>query len=309
MARMIFQPREKTCAALLLSAGLSLALATTAVGQTRCADWVPQPKPQNASRDIVGHDLDTIQDRGWMVFAAYEDFPPWSWKEKGQPRGVDIEIGRLIAEDLGVEARFKFVAAGENLDADLRNWVWKGPIVGGSVANVLLHVPIDSNYTCRVEQVVFTGQSYRQQIAIAYDLEEYEDDPPLPAYFRFDTVAVENDSIADFYLSSLAGGQLLSNIRRYPTMAEAMDALAAGEVKAAMGPRAQLQFELAEGIAVHEPPLPGFSVGSWTVGVGVNHRYRPLAYSVDDAVYRAIQDGRMEAIFAEFGLTWTAPER
>ncbi|MEM9699363.1 MAG: transporter substrate-binding domain-containing protein [Pseudomonadota bacterium] len=274
-----------------------------------CADHIPQPKPQNASRDIVGQELDQIMDQGHMLFAVYEDYPPYSWKEAGQPRGVDIEIARIIADDLGVDARFNFVAAGENLDADLRNNLWRGALIGGRIANVMMRVPYDSAFKCRVEQVVFTGQYAGESIAIAYRADAYPEEPPLPAYFRFDTVAVENDSIADFYLSGLARGQLLENIQRYPTMEDAMAALAAGETKAAMGPRAQLEHDLGDGILVHEPPLPGFSVGRWTLGVGVNFRYRPLSYAVDDAIRYALEDGRIAAIYANYGLTHQTPER
>ncbi len=243
-----------------------------------------------------------------MTFAAYEDFAPWSWEEGGKVKGVDIEIGRLIAEDLGVEARFKLVTPGENLDADLRNWIWKGPVVGGAVANVMLHVPYDSEYACRVEQVVFTGTYHVEEIAIAYDEAAYPEDKPVPAYFRFDTVGVENDSIADFYLSSFPGGQLRGNVSRFSTTGEAMARLAAGETMAAMGPLAQLEFGLVDGLGVHTPPLPGFSVGSWTVGTAVHFAYRPLAYSVEDAIFAAVQDGRIEAIFDSYGLSYRAPE-
>lgn len=288
---------------------LGLAAGLSAMAEARCEDWVPQPKPQNASRDIVGHDLDAIIERGWIEFAVYDDYPPYSFEEAGKPRGVDIEIGKLIAQSIGVKPRFKFVAAGENLDADLRNTLWKGPIVGGAVSNVMLRVPYDSAFTCRVEQVVFTGQYQTEGIAIAYDKATYPEDKPVPAYFRFDTVAVENDSIADFYLTSLAGGQLNANIRRFPTMAQAMEALAAGEVKAAMGPKAQLEYGLTEALEVHQPPLPGFSVGNWTIGLGVNFRYRPLGYAVDDAIYAALADGRIAEIFESYGLSFTPPER
>ena len=40
----------------------------------------------------------------------------------------------------------------------------------------------------------------------------------------------------------------------------------AGEVMAAMGPRAQLEFGLTDALDLHEPPLPGFAKGSWTIG-------------------------------------------
>ncbi|MDP2519763.1 substrate-binding periplasmic protein [Shimia thalassica] len=291
---------------LLLSLMASCAFSQAA--NARCEDYVPQAKPQNASRDRVGQDLDTIQERGFITFAAYEDFPPWSFEEGGKARGVDIEIGRIIAQDLGVEARFNLVAPGEDLQTDLRNWIWKGPIVGGRVANVMLHVPYDSNFACRVEQVVFNGQYHVEEIAIAYREDAYPEDPPVPAYFRFDTVAVENDSIADFYLSSFPGGQLGHNVRRFPSMTDAMQALAEAETMAAMGPLAQLEADLQDGLAVHTPPLPGFAVGSWTAGVAVHFAYRPLAYAVDDAIYAAIQDGRIEAIFAKYGLTYRPPE-
>ncbi len=293
---------------------LALALALTAVSlagpaASRCEDWVPQPKPQNAGRDIVGRDLDEIVERGFIDFAAYADFPPWSYEDGGKAAGVDIEIGRLIAEALGVEPRFHLVGAGENLDADLRNYIWKGPVVGGAVSNVMLHVPYDSEYACRVEQVVFTGQYAGEEVAIAYRKDAYPDDPPVPAYFRFDSVAVENDSISDFYLSSFAGGQLSAQVQRYPDTEAAMTALAGGETMAAMGPLAQLEAGRTEAIAIHKPPLAGFAVSHWTVGVAVHMRYRALGYAVDDAIRAGLEDGRIAAIFAAHALSHLPPDR
>lgn len=274
-----------------------------------CADHIPQPKPQNTGRDIVGHDLDTIIERGHMLFAVYEDYPPYSWEEKGKPRGVDIEIARLIAEEIGVEARFNFVAAGENLDADLRNNIWKGALIGGRIANVMMRIPYDSAFKCRVEQVVFTGQYAAESIAIAYRKEDYPEDKPVPAYFRFDPVAVENDSISDFYLSSFAGGQTARMVRRYPDMVQAMAALNAGETMAAMGPRGQLEHGLTDATDVHQPPLAGFAISNWTLGVAISFLYRPLAYTVDDAIYAALADGRIQQIYTEYGLSFQPPER
>ncbi|MEX3007739.1 substrate-binding periplasmic protein [Hoeflea sp. TYP-13] len=288
---------------------LAVSLAASGTASARCKDFVPGPKPQNVGRDIVGQELDQIIDRGFIEFAVYEDFPPYSYRKGSASRGIDIEIGRMIAADLGVEARFNFVAAGENLDADLRNNVWKGPIIGGRVSNIMLHVPYDGEYACRIEQVVFTGQYFEEAIAIAYSESEYGDEPPVPAYFRYDTVGVENDSISDFYLTTLFGGQLGKNIRRFTTAAEAMAALASGEVKAVMGPMAQLEFGLNDEVGIHQPPLPGFAVGRWTLGVAVNFRYRPLAYAVDDSIRNGLESGRVEEIFESYGLTFSPPVR
>ena len=288
---------------------LGLFLATQAQAADPCADYIPQAKPQNTGRDVVGQDMDAIQDQGHMMFAVYDDYPPYSWMDAGKPRGVDVDIARIIAENLGVEARFNFVAAGENLEADLRNNIWKGAAIGGRVANVMMRIPYDSAFKCRVEQVVFTGQYSTESIAIAYDKASYPDEKPVPAYFRFDAVAVENDSISDFYLSSFAGGQLAGKMQRYPDMGDAMAALNAGETKAAMGPLAQLEYGLGPGTAVHQPPLAGFAVSQWTLGVAVSFSYRPLSYAVDDAINYALQDGRIEKIYESYGLTFQPPVR
>ncbi|MEM7709848.1 MAG: transporter substrate-binding domain-containing protein, partial [Pseudomonadota bacterium] len=280
-----------------------------AFAQDPCADWTPQARPQNVGRDVVGQDLDTIQERGYATFALYEDFPPYSWEEAGRARGIDVEIAEIIAEDLGVEPRFNFVDAGETLEADLRNNLWRGPIAGGAVSNVMMRVPYDSRFACRVEQVVFTGQYAAETIAIAYRTDAYPDDPPTPAYFRYDTVAVENDSIADFYLSGFAGGQLRANVRHFPTMSDAMSALAAGETDAAMGPASQLAWGRAEGVEIHQPPLAGLAARRWDLGVGVNFAYRGLSYSVDDAIRAALDDGRIAAIHEAHGVPHQPPER
>jgi len=296
--------RLKTLPALIV-----LLLAGQVHAADPCADHVPQEKPQNVGRDIVGQEMDVLQDQGHMLFAIYDDYPPYSWEDAGKPRGVDVDIAKIIAEDLGVEARFNFVAAGENLEADLRNNIWKGALIGGRVSNVMMRVPYDSSFKCRVEQVVFTGQYASESVAIAYDKASYPDEKPVPAYFRFDTVAIENDSIADFYLSSFAGGQLAANVQRFPDMSAAMHALNAGETMAAMGPLGQLEHGLSATSDVHQPPLAGFAVSKWTLGVAVNFRYRPLSYAVDDAINAALQDGRIAKIYESYGLSFQTPER
>ncbi len=291
--------------ALQIGAAALIFLAAAASAYARCENYTPGPKPQNTGRDIVGKDLDQILDRGFIEFAVYEEFPPYSWEEGGKARGVDVELGRMIAEDLGVEARFNFVAASETVDADLRNYVWKGPLIGGRVSNVMLHVPYNSDLACRNELVVLNGQYFNEKIAIAYHRDAYPEDPPVPAYFRFDTVGVENDTIADFYLSSFAQGQMQANIRRYSTPQEAMAALAAGEVKAVMGAKSQLEYGLTPALDLHMPPLLGFSTSEWTLGVAVHHAYRPLSYAVDDAIRAVVENGRLQQVFQDYGLSFT----
>jgi ABC-type amino acid transport substrate-binding protein len=297
-----------------------LAFALSAgIAQARCEDHVPGAKPQNTPREDVGQTLDFIVERGWIEIAVYEDFPPYSWEDGSTPKGVDVEVGRIIAESLGVEPRFRFVQSGETLEADLLNYVWKGAAVGGHVSNLMMRVPYNSDFTCRVEQVVFTGQYAGERVGIAYRIDAYPDavqqanadgrhpDAPVPSFFVYDPVGVENDSISDFYLTATFGAA--AKLTRYKTTGAAMDALRAGEVWAVMGPLSQLEAGSGEGVAVHAPLLPGFQLSRWTLGVAVHQSHRDLGYAVDDAVAAALADGRIAAIFAEYGLDFTPPER
>ncbi len=277
----------------------------------RCEGYVPQAKPQNTFAQDVGRDFDRIVDEGWIEFAVYEDFFPWSYEEAGEVRGVDVDIGRIIAADLGVTPRFRMVQAGENLEADLMNYVWKGAVVNGHVSDVMLHVPYDSELVCRIEQVTFTGQYMTETVAIAYRPADYPEKPPTPPYFRYDPVAVENDSISDFFLTNLLGAQ--AKINRFPSAQAAVDALASGEAMAAMAPRGELEGGLTRhagtDFAVTEPPLLGFARGKWTLGVGVGLQHKDLGYAVDMAIEKALADGRVAAVFKEHGLTFTPPAR
>ena len=155
--------RGVVLAAVLGGLGLVPGLAHAA-----CKGVAPDQKLQNTFTQDIGRSLDQIREDGWMEFALYDDFRPWSWSEDGKPRGIDVDLARLIAADLGVKARIRLVTSSETLDADLLNYVYKGATVGGRVSDVMLHVPYDVEYACRFDQVVFTGQYAVERLAIAY---------------------------------------------------------------------------------------------------------------------------------------------
>jgi ABC-type amino acid transport substrate-binding protein len=298
---------------------LSVTMLAAGVANARCENHVPSSQPQNTPRENVGQTLDDIVERGWIEIAVYEDFPPYSWEDGSTAKGVDVDVGKIISEALGVEPRFRFVQSGETLEADLLNYVWKGAAVGGHVANLMMRVPYNSDFTCRVEQAVFTGQYAGERIGIAYRIDAYPDavqeanedgrhpDAPVPSFFVYDPVGVENDSISDFYLTSTFGAS--AKITRYKSVAEAMAGLTSSELMAVMGPLSQLEAGAKAGVAVHSPLLPGFQLSRWTLGVAVHQSHRDLGYAVDDAVAAALADGRIAAIFSEYGLDFTPPER
>lgn len=300
--------RHRALTGALLGAVMGAASMLAAPVFAACAGMPPEQKLQNTPPEDIGRTLDRITEDGWIEIAVYEDFPPWSYARDGKPAGIDVDLARLIGDGLGVETHIRMVQAGETLDQDLLNYVYRGAAVDGHVSNLFLHAPYDVDYSCRFDQVVFTGIYAEEHVAIAYREADFPEKAPVPAYFRYDAVGVENDSLSDFYLTSLIGAAA-GTIHRYPTVTRAMEAMAAGEVKAVMGPRAQLEAGAGAGIAVHEPPLVGLERSKWTLGVALSTQHRPLAYAVDDLIGAAIADGRMAKIFADHGVTYLPATR
>ena len=83
----------------VLALGFGLALATPLAVQAACEDQPPEQRLQNTAAQDIGRSLDQIREDGYIEFALYEDYRPWSWEEGGKPTGIDVDIAKLIAED------------------------------------------------------------------------------------------------------------------------------------------------------------------------------------------------------------------
>lgn len=91
--------------------------------------------------------FDDIIESGVLKVAMYEKFPPYSYLHDGEPRGVDVELARKLAEGLGLKLQVLWVTPDETLDDDLRNFIWKGHYLRPDVlADVMLRVPYDREF-------------------------------------------------------------------------------------------------------------------------------------------------------------------
>ncbi len=55
---------------------------------------------------LYAGEIDRIQSKGELVVSLNQGYPPFSMMIEGQPVGLDVDLARLLAEYLGVEARF-----------------------------------------------------------------------------------------------------------------------------------------------------------------------------------------------------------
>lgn len=254
--------------------------------------------------------FDEVVESGALRIAVYRDFPPFSYTTAGQLMGVDVDLGRAIASQLGVKANFMPITADENVDDDLRNAVWKGHYLTREVADLMLHVPIDRQLALRNDQVAFFAPYFTRQFAVAYDPEEVESNPD-PQAFVDRKVGVEIDSLPGFYLATAYGGIIKENVVHFSTIDAATRALVAGDVAAVMAPQSQIEAGLGpdlERFGLSTVSMLGFGRPNWVVGVAVSHDSRDLGYSVEDIIAALMENGVIERIFSTHGISYRPPD-
>jgi len=250
--------------------------------------------------------FDEVVESGTLRIAVYRDFPPFSYHRDGKLVGVDIDLGRHIASQLGVRASFMPITADESVDDDLRNAVWKGHYLTREVADLMLHVPIDRQLALRNNLVAFFAPYFTRQFVVAYDPEEVESNPNLHAFIDR-KVGVELDSLPDFYLTTAYGGVIKDNVVHFPTVDAAARALVAGDVAAVMAPQSQIEGGLGPDLKRFElstVSMQGFGRPNWVVGVAVNHDSRDLGYAVEDIIVALRESGVINRIFSSYGISY-----
>ena len=262
--------------------------------------------------DDAADPLSALKARGSLSVAMYNDFPPWSYKGEGnKPSGVDVDLGKALAEKLGVSFQPRLFTADESMSDDLRNNVWKGHYMGGGVADVMLHVPADKQFAEKEDKADFFGAYFHEVVSVVYHpdkLEAFENPMALTGH----KVGVEVDSISDYYMSGAFNGRLRTAAVRKPSLKDAVLAFKAGEVDAVMAPRGELQGLLkSEGLsdlAFKEQQLVGMFRTSWDVGMAVK---ADDSKTLRDALAKALDElraeGKLAAIFAAHGIDYVAP--
>ncbi len=255
---------------------------------------------------------DDIIDSGYIEIAVYNDFPPYSFKQDGKPQGIDIEVGRLIARELGVEPRWFWFNADETLDDDLRNAVWKGHYLKRRVADLMMRVPYDPAYSrmldgygqMKNEMVVMFGPYHRERWWIARDTAQTRDIRTL-ANFQYLPIGVEIDTLPDFFLSSTLRGRLRDRVEHYASIPLALADLEEGKVAAVVGTRSQLVWGLhGKSFDLSGDGLQGIGHAAWDIGLAVRHNFRQLSYAVEEIVSKLTTSGEIRKVFTEMGLTY-----
>lgn len=251
------------------------------------------------------HSLQEIQEKGRLRVAVYKELPPFSDNGKG----IDVDIAAALAAKLGLKLELFWLQADENVEDDLRNAVWKGHYLGGGVADVMVHAPVDPEYAKRVEKVRLFGAYYRERLEVVRSIRRMPHIPNLQVFAQ-EKIGAEVDSISSQYLLSAFGGRLRNNVVHFKSAGEAVAAMKRGEVAAVMAPRAELEASVAselEEYAVTAVATPGLAISNWPLGMAVKAENAELAAALETEMEDLLKSGAVQAIFKKHGITYTPP--
>jgi ABC-type amino acid transport substrate-binding protein len=248
--------------------------------------------------------LARIRARGSLSVAVYKSMPPFHV----DGAGIDVKIAEQLAQELGVKLNLLPFSAGENMQDDLRNMVWKGHYLGFGPADVMLHVPVDKPLMDSQKQVLIFAPYYRETVALAYDVTKLPQLDSL-ADLKGQKVAVAGQTLAGWLLIGADGGAYREQLStRLDDGVAAAQLLLAGQVAVAAGEASELHSALKGNpqYRVIPIPIPRASRNGWAVGMAVKKNATDLARALQSAVNTMSQDNRLAKIFAGHDVPWGA---
>lgn len=249
-------------------------------------------------------DLDQIRQGGVLKVAVYNDMQPFS----GKGGGIDVDLATALAKKIGLRINLLPFDAGENLNDDLRNMVWKGHYLGYGPADVMMHVPVDKQLMAENRKVSIFAPYYRDRVRLVRDVRRIPDCESVDCLVG-KRVGAEKVSIAAMVLLGEQDGKVRDSVKIYDTAAAALAALKSGELDAVLANQSEIEAAVRK-----DPNYPLSDLvfarlprQGWVVGLAARQGDVELARALQAAVNELEASGEMAQIFAKYGVTQVKP--
>jgi polar amino acid transport system substrate-binding protein len=187
--------------------------------------------------------------------------------------------------------------------------VWKGPLTGGGVGDVMLHVPTDREFALRNKEAVIGNAYFQEQIAVFVDADRVPETFDF-TLFKKEKIGVQIATVADYFLMTFEDGALIDNILHYVKQPDGVKRFLSKEMPALMGIRSNLEGLLhAEGIKTKAvlPNMPGIVRSDWVIGMAWKDNSRDLGYALQAGLEKVKDSGELARIFESYGVTYVPP--
>ena len=269
------------------------------------------PWPVLAQTDLS--DLARIRANGALKVAVYKDNAPFSSGPATDMTGLDVSLAEALARQMNLKLSLLPFDAGENMNDDLRNMVWRGHYLGYGPADVMLQVPADRFLANGNPQVTIMAPYMRQSNVLLHDSRRLAS-AASPEDLKGLPLAAERGAGAASVLMGYGGGLLRNQVSIYPSGVEAAQAVIDGKAAGAFVLRAQAEAALFQRKAsVEQFPLSklnlnnGIADTGWPVGMAIKAAHKDLGAALDTAMKSLRESGELLAMFKQHGLTLTAP--
>ena len=269
------------------------------------------PWPVLAQTDLS--DLARIRANGALKVAVYKDNAPFSSGPATDMTGLDVSLAEALARQMNLKLSLLPFDAGENMNDDLRNMVWRGHYLGYGPADVMLQVPADRFLANGNPQVTIMAPYMRQSNVLLHDSRRLAS-AASPEDLKGLPLAAERGAGAASVLMGYGGGLLRNQVSIYPSGVEAAQAVIDGKAAGAFVLRAQAEAALFQRKAsVDQFPLSklnlnnGIADTGWPVGMAIKAAHKDLGAALGTAMKSLRESGELLAMFKQHGLTLTAP--
>lgn len=278
-----------------LSAGLTAAAVFYTVG---------------AGPTVQARPLDEVIKTNTLRIIVYRDNRPFSWVENGEVKGIDVEIARGFSKRIGAEPEIIARMTGENVDADLRFNIWRGPYSEGGIGDVMMHVPVDRELMARNNLAVISNAYFQERVSLAIDTDQIKQVPDF-GVFKTLKVGVQYGTVADYFLLRFDDGGIINNVAHHTKLEKGVAEFMAKETAALLGVRSDIEgvlHQLGAKVTFVDPPMPGLVRKSWLIGTAVKEDSRDLGYAIGNAIEEMRATGELDTICAKFGVTYVPPQ-
>jgi L-cystine transport system substrate-binding protein len=241
---------------------------------------------------------------GVLTVAVYNDFAPFS----ANGVGIDIDLARALAEKLGLKLSLMPFKAGDDVNEDLRNMVWKGHYLGYGPADVMMHVPVDPMLMSANDKVQIFAPYYHDTVRLVRSAKT------IPNFDGNDSlvgkkIGVEGDSISSIVMLGEQNGKFREDVKIYKSPIEALEKLKAGELDAVLANVSEIEsvFKSNPDFPVEEVSFSRLPRQGWNVGMAVKKDELDLARQLQAATNDLFASGEVTKIFAKYGVQVSKP--
>lgn len=249
-------------------------------------------------------DMEKIRKSGILKVAVYTDFAPFSKDNTG----IDVDLAEALAKKMGLKLSLLPFPAGENLNDDLRNMVWKGHYLGYGPADLLLHVPVDRRLMAENDKVEIFAPYHRETVKLVHSSKSIPNFNDLNALVG-KKIGVEKVSISAMVLLGEQDGKFRDGVRIYSTPIEALEDLKAGALDAVLANQSEI-----ESVFKGDPAFPLSPVSfqrlpakGWVVGMAVKKDETELARILQSATNELVASGELANLFKKHGVNVVTP--